>query len=631
MCGFVALLHPRAALEPAILVRMRDRLLHRGPDDAGLWQKDIFGQGSVNMGFRRLSILDISDASSQPMVWHDGTLAMVYNGEIYNYLELRAELEGKGHRFRTTGDSEVLLKAYEHWGDEVVHKLNGMFAFVIWDAKRGSALVARDRFGEKPLYMARTRSGGLALGSEIKALLACPLVEGDLDLRTLSEVVSGHLIYGQPETVFSGVRQFPAANAMRIKLDGQIEKEWRYWTPEYGDGLAGTPVKHLQEMFREHLFRSVSMRTRSDVPVTASLSGGLDSSSIVAVLAEITRQGKADITETISARFPNDPTISEGEHIDQVLARVGLSGRSVTPGANELARDLRTMHWHQETVVAGMSMYLEWCVMQHAAELGYKVMLDGQGADELLAGYQIYLWAHQIDLAYQQGHYAARKMADKRDRMLMREAKRYDQASRRFPPRDSLANEAISSAAFSLSERYYRYDAQSLLPDYKASTLQRELGFNLLYSSLPSNVFSGDRNSMAHSLETRYPFLDYQLVDFCTQLPQDALIDGGWQKKIMRHAMKEYLPKSILWRVDKVGFAAPQDKWIEEPSVLAWVEERIFSGLLNELEDIDMALVEEYWKKQHSGEGDYTSFLWLWASAGEVIDMQRSGCWKNGI
>ena len=629
MCGIVALLHPQAALEPAILVRMRDRLVHRGPDDAGLWQKDIPNQGSVNMGFRRLSILDVSDASSQPMVWHEDTLAMVYNGEIYNYIELRTELEGKGHTFRTTGDSEVLLKAYEQWGDEVVHKLNGMFAFVIWDAKRGSALVARDRFGEKPLYTARTSTGGIALGSEIKALLACPLIDCTLDLQTLSAVVGGHLIYGQPETVFNGVSQFPAAHAMRIRLDGKIERRWRYWTPEYGDDLAGVPKKQLQEMFREHLFRSVSMRTRSDVPVTASLSGGLDSSSIVAVLADMTRQGKTHISETISARFPDDPTISEGVHIDQVLARVGLNGRSVTPNADDLARDLRAMHWHQETVVAGMSMYLEWCVMQRAAELGYKVMLDGQGADELLAGYQVYLWAHQIDLAYQQGRYAARKMANKRDRMLIREAGLYDQAGRRFAPRDSLADEAISNTAMGLASRYYKYDAEGLLPDRNANMLQRELGFNLLYSSLPSNVFSGDRNSMAHSLETRYPFLDYPLVDFCTQLPQDALIDAGWQKKIMRHAMKDYLPKSILWRVDKVGFAAPQDKWVEAPAVMAWMEERIFSGLLTELEDVDMALIEDYWKKQRSGEGDYASFLWVWASAGEVIDMQRSGYWQN--
>ncbi|MDG3042462.1 asparagine synthase (glutamine-hydrolyzing) [Roseicyclus marinus] len=629
MCGFVALLHGQKVLDSTVLERMRDRLSHRGPDDAGLWQQQIGEQGSVNLGFRRLSILDVSDASNQPMVLRDGALAMVYNGEIYNYLELRTELEAKGCSFRTTGDTEVLLKAYEHWGDEVLSKLNGMFAFVIWDAERGSALVGRDRFGEKPLYMARTRTGGLAFASEIKALLACPEIDSALDLRTLSKVVGGHLIYGLSETVFSGVQQFPSAHAMRITLNGDIQRRWRYWVPNYGMELAGRPKRELQQMLRDHLFRSVSMRTRSDVPVTASLSGGLDSSSIVAILSDLTRRGKADIKETISARFPDDPTISEGAHIDAVLAKVRLTGRCVTPNADELARDLRTMHWHQETVVAGMSMYLEWCVMQRAAELGYKVLLDGQGADELLAGYQVHFWAHQIDQLYQLGRYQTGKMTRKRDKLLMREAMRYDQACRRFAPRDSIPEDKVESTTLGLLNNYFKYDTEELMPGIGSSMLHRELAFNLLYSSLPSNVFSGDRNAMAHSIEARYPFLDYQLVDFCTQLPASALIDDGWQKKIMRDAMKNYLPKSILWRVDKVGFAAPQDTWIDAPAIRDWVEQRIFSGLLTELEDVDMTRIEDYWTKQQSGEGDYSSFLWAWASAGEVIDMQRSGCWSG--
>lgn len=629
MCGFVALLHGQKALDAVVFERMRDRLTHRGPDDAGMWQQQIGEQGSVNLGFRRLSILDVSEASNQPMVRHDGALAMVYNGEIYNYMELRAELETKGYGFHTTGDTEVLLKAYEHWGDEVLSKLNGMFAFVIWDAKRGSALVGRDRFGEKPLYMARTRTGGVAFASEIKALLACPEIDSALDLHTLSNVVGGHLIYGLPETVFRGVQQFPSAHAMRVAVNGEIQKRWRYWRPNYGSELERLPKRELQQMFREHLFRSVSMRTRSDVPVTASLSGGLDSSSIVAVLSDLTRRGKADIKETISVRFPDDPTISEGAHIDMVLAKVGLTGLSVTPNANELARDLRAMHWHQETVVAGMSMYLEWCVMQRAADLGYKVLLDGQGADELLAGYQVYFWAHQIDQLYQLGRYQTGKMARKRDALLMREAKRYDKAGRRFAPRDSIPEEDVEYTTRGLLNRYFQYDTEKLMPGIGSSMLHRELAFNLLYSSLPSNVFSGDRNSMAHSIEARYPFLDYQLVDFCLQLPASALIDSGWQKKIMRDAMKNHLPKSILWRVDKVGFAAPQDTWIEAPAIRDWVEERIFSGLLTELEGVDTARIEEYWTNQQSGEGDYASFLWVWASAGEMIDMQRSGYWSN--
>ncbi|MEP2705268.1 MAG: asparagine synthase (glutamine-hydrolyzing) [Roseibium sp.] len=627
MCGLVAAFLPGEAMESRQLIAMRDTLVHRGPDDAGIWQQNYRDRGSVNLAFRRLSILDVSDTAHQPMVSHDGKKVMVFNGEIYNYVGLRTKLEGFGYQFRSSGDSEVLLAAYSHWGHEFLNEINGMFAIVIWDEDRGEAIVARDRFGEKPLYMANTPDGGLVFGSEIKALFAYPGIRCAIDENVISKILSGHLIYAREETVFENVRQIKAAHKMIVSTSGQIKSYRRYWKPDYSDRLTGLSKSQIGQKFQDLLFNSVRRRARSDVPMTASLSGGLDSSSLVAILASLTEDNLANVTNTISARFPDDPTISEGPFIDSVLDKVGMSGYSVTPSAQDLVTDLRKMHWHQETVVAGMSMYLEWQVMQKARSMGYTVIIDGQGADELLAGYQSYFWAHQLDSLQQRGVMLTRLMVWNHDRRIMKESKKYEQAARRFPQKDGLDEPGIDYFRSSIEPRYTAYDDEELIPDSSNDLLRRELAFNLLYTSLPSNLFSGDRNSMAHSLECRYPFLDYELVDFCNKLPTWALISAGWQKYILRKTMRKRLPSKVAWRVDKVGFSGPHDKWLMNSNVLNWIEERALSNQLTDIPGYSSKIAEKYLIDHKNGIADYSSILWQWASAAEVIEMKNVGIW----
>lgn len=632
MCGFVAVLGPGEPLALPLLERMRDRLAHRGPDGAGAWQAQ-HALGSIAMGFRRLAIIDTRHVADQPMVSHDGRKAIVFNGEIYNFVELRAELEAAGRSFRTRSDTEVLLQAYEHWGDTVVERLNGMFAFVIWDEVREQIFVARDRFGEKPLFVCSLSGGRLALASEIKALLVHPDVDASYDLGMFGRVLGGHLLFGTEETIFRNVRQFRAGHCMKLALSGEVLREWRYWAPTYDRSLADVDPRELRERLRTHLERSLTMRMRSDVPVTACLSGGLDSSTLVTLLADMGRQNAGRLRSAISVRFPDDPTIDEGRFIDMVLGHTGLDGHTVSPTAADMMRDLRQMHWHHETLIPGPSMYLEWSLMRQARELGYKVILDGQGADELLAGYASYLKAYQAELAgcSPLGVVRAMRFGAQRDARLRKAAALYVNAARRFGASDSLSlRQLLTYRLRVLPSREKEYGGDGMPSAQDIGMLRFDLAINLLRTSLPSNLYSGDRNSMAHGIECRYPFLDYELVDFTTRLPDSAYLEDAWGKALLRQSMTGVLPSDIAWRADKVGFAAPQDKWLSSPEAKNWLAERIFDSALNDVPGYSLGDVRQAWLAHQSGSADHSSMLWQWASASELLDMQRSQVWREG-
>jgi asparagine synthase (glutamine-hydrolysing) len=631
MCGFVAIIGPGRIVPRPIVEQMRDRLTHRGPDGEGLWQKE-YERGSVSYGFRRLAIIDTRHVADQPMLSSDGRKVIVFNGEIYNFVELRAELEASGRIFRTRSDTEVLLQGYEHWGEAVVERLNGMFAFAIWDEPTSQVFIARDRFGEKPLFMCRLPDGKLAFASEIKALLAHPEADASYDLERFGRVLGGYIPFGTDETLFRHVRQFQAAHCMTLSVSGEIIRERRYWKPSYDRALAGVDLEELTHRFRGHLERSITMRMRSDVPVTACLSGGLDSSSLVAILAGFPEGGAGRIQSAISVRFPDDPTIDEGPFIDMVLERGGLQGHTVSPTDSGLVRDLRQLHWHHETIIPGASMYLEWALMRQARQLGYKVIIDGQGADEVLAGYSCYLRAYQAELSTRGvgGFLNARALGRKRDARLEQTASKYYLSSRRFESRESLKlHQYITFLKKWTPAKIREYGGDGIPAPDAVKALRFELALNLLRTSLPSNLWSGDRNSMAHGIESRYPYLDYELVDFATQLPDNAYINDSWTKYILRKAIADKLPPEVVWRADKVGFAAPQDKWLASAELQKWIQERIFDHSLVGIPGYSRAVAVEEWGRLKSGTGRNASLLWRWASAAELIDMGRVGTWQG--
>lgn len=422
MCGLVAIISPGVPISDDLLTAMRDRLIHRGPNAGCNWLRS---NRRVGLGHRRLSIIDTSHSADQPMVSPDGSKHLVFNGEIYNYLELRVELERTGIVFRTRSDTEVLLAALSVWGEAALSKLNGMFAFALWDERSRRMLVGRDRFGEKPLFIGRGRLGTVALASEMKAILAHPLMLCSIDSRATARYGNGSWYEDDALTFFEGIERLPAAHAAWFREDGTEERRWRYWTPDYTDIDYDIKPHEAVERFAELMQRSVNLRLRADVPVGSSLSGGLDSSVIVGLLSR-ERSTSAFTQNTFSACFPSDPTMSEDKEIDSVVSHTGVNSFSVVPDPRHLAEESALLHWHQEEPFLSASIYLQWCVARLARQKNTTVLLDGQGADELLAGYQFYFRQRQLDLLDQGRTQLAIRESSKFNRRLRDASSQYE-------------------------------------------------------------------------------------------------------------------------------------------------------------------------------------------------------------
>ena len=618
MCGIVAVVTP-SEIDAPLIDRMRDRLAHRGPDGSRTWVSK-HETGAVGFGFRRLAIIDLSDAAMQPMRSADGALTLVYNGEIYNYIELRDELRARKHVFRTQSDTEVLLAAYQEWGAECLPRLNGMFAFALWDARQRRLLVARDRFGEKPMFFARLPRGGIAFASEAKALFAHPDLGAAIDQDTLGSYVAGRYFEHDEPTLFKGIKRLPGAHAMTVDERGEVTRSWTYWTLEFAASRDSYRETDTVEQFRTLLDRSVSMRLRSDVPVGTSLSGGLDSSTVVALVAGMKDERGIITQNTFTARFDDDPALSEGEYVDMVAAATGVKAHMVTPDPRRLIEESRDLHYHQEEPFLSASIYLQWCVARLAAANATTVILDGQGADELLGGYQYYFPAHQLDLVESGRWWPAVRETTLFSRRLKQASRQFPDAGRRFN-----RNAALNLAQLAVAVvRQRRGGAGARGGRYRAMRASA-----LVENSLPQLLRYADRNAMAFSRETRLPFLDYDLVDFVARLPEQAIVGDGWQKLILRRAGEGLVPTQVLWRADKMGYAAPLDRWLRD-ELKTWAHDRLFSGPVTHLEAYDRRALEGLWNEHQSGRAERSWALWRWISLNEWLCLLEDGAWSAG-
>jgi asparagine synthase (glutamine-hydrolysing) len=493
---------------------------------------------------------------------------MIYNGEIYNFVELRRELEGLGHTFASSGDTEVLLAAYAEWGEACLSRLNGMFAFAIWDARRRRLFGARDRFGEKPLhYVFDERRGVFAFASEIKALLALGVASGRLNDRALYRYFRFGEQAGAEATIWDEIHRLPPATgfSLEIREDGLTMRRWRYWDVDFETALDREPMSHgdAERAFRELFADSVRIRLRSDVPVGTSLSGGLDSSS---VLCQIGAIGAAAGQKAFTARM-DDPRLDEGPYVDQLLALVGIPGFSVTPTAQEFMREIDRLYYHQEEPFPATSIFSSYMVNRLALQHGVTVLLDGQGADEYLAGY---------------AHYPATRLMDLARRWRLRGWARERRETRQRLGTDPVPPKAMLVLAAQALRGEGReilvddlHDVQWLHPEFRAAhaheaprtipagrdALRARLKADLTLGHLQELLRYADRNAMAFSREPRLPFLDHRLVELCASLPTEYLLEGGESKKVMRAAMRGIVPDVILDRKDKVGFATPWANW----------------------------------------------------------------------
>jgi asparagine synthase (glutamine-hydrolysing) len=581
---------------------MAESMAHRGPDDQRIWTDGICG-----LAFRRLAIIDLDPRSSQPLELEP--IRLIYNGEIYNYRELREELRSLGHRFKTEGDGEVLVHAWREWGESALDRLNGMFALAVWDARRRRLTLASDPFGEKPLYYAE-RGTRLVFGSDIRAMMKALDRLGAPD----DEAVAGFLALSRaprPDaSFFAGVRRLPGSHVLRWET-GRVTLK-RYWEPRLQTPPEDYPSAVAE--LRELLLDSVRLRLRSDVPVGTSLSGGIDSSAIVTLSAKLAGDHRR---HAFTASFPGFER-DEWPFAEAAGRAAGVvEHHSVEPRADELLDDLQTLVRDQEEPFVGTSMYAEWRVFRAAREVGVVVLLDGQGADELFGGYRG-LVEEALRARGLRG--AARALAFRGpERRWLRQSLDGTRLSRLLRLlRRSHANPYASPEMAAAARSSH---LANLLLENSDWPLRRELLNQSFVSMLPPLLRYADRDSMAHSREVRLPFLDRRVAEFAFSLPPEFLFRDGVTKCVLRDAVRGAVPEQILQRSDKVAFEPPQAKWLSSP---AW-RERIAEVLLDpgalssdrlDTDAIRKDLAAEHWRDSKAIWRAISVELWLRAFTG---------------
>jgi asparagine synthase (glutamine-hydrolysing) len=526
-----------------------------------------------------LSIIDLSEAGHQPMPNEDGTIWLVFNGEIYNYLELIPLLQQKGHVFRSRTDTEVIIHAYEEWGERCVQRFNGMWAFALWDGREQKLLLSRDRFGVKPLYYFETQKA-VYFASEIKSILAATSEARCLNYPYLYHFLPSGALDDGEETFFEGVKQLLPSHSLIFQHNGQrLDQYWRY-DPE--TAKTSYDYAHPEETLRALLADSVRLRLRSDVPVGTCLSGGLDSSSIVCLASQML----AHPIKTFSCLY-DDSDCNERQFVDAVNLHARTDAYPVCPNGRDLFDVLPKIVWHQDEPTAGPGLYSQWHVMA-AAQGKVKVLLDGQGGDELLAGYFTYFDTYlscliQDLIRTKRPIYLASFLSAIREiRSVSNQPILSQQIQRYLPGKLASLVRRATSLVKRVDPAGFVIAPPVIHDDLKGQALGREIVRNqprqldnelnnLLYwhlvrQSIPALLHYEDRNSMAFSIEARTPFLDYRLVEFCLGLPYDVKMKNGVTKHILRQAMSRDLPPAVRDRKDKKGYPTPMARWFRESS-----------------------------------------------------------------
>jgi len=557
MCGVVG---TYGFVDEPLLKEMADAISHRGPDGEGFY---VGRNGAI--GSRRLAIIDVA-TGQMPIANEDGTIFIVYNGEIYNFAKLTSELKNSGHTFKTKSDTEMVLHAYEEWGEDCVRRFNGMFAFALYNTKKGEIFVARDQFGIKPFYYLKDGEK-FVFASEIKALLRYNGYAKSPNDRAIIRYLASRKHDDTRETFFEGIyKLLPGEYGVfsRVGL-----KTTKYYNVNINAKATGTK-KELVEKFRILFVKSVKDRLMSEVPIGTCLSGGIDSSSIVCVINDLLRKSGLDEEiigtkqRTFSAVFPKEIN-DEEQYIHEVLKFTETQKNFVFPRSSEFFDELEAFVYSQEEPMISSGPYSQWCVMKLAREQ-VKVLLDGQGADEVLAGYTPYFFVYLRQLFKEKKYLLSLKeglFALPQVKPLIIEWLKNNY--RKIPTSVSLLNQSLVKN-FSGKE------------EVVSDNLKKRLYNDLLFDSIPALLRYEDKNSMAFSIEGRVPFLDTDLVEFVFSLPEDLIIRNGRSKFILREAVKDLVPKRIVKRTWKVGFTTPEVAWFraEQERVYQIVESESF-------------------------------------------------------
>ena len=613
MCGIVGAVSLDRPIDLPALQRMNDLQAHRGPDgegfllgwvSAGRFHHTLLSHTThwdantpvrIGLGHRRLAILDLSERGLQPMTVGDSQQWIVFNGEIYNHRELRAQLETLGYHFATRTDTEVLLQAYRQWGEACLARLDGMFAFAIWDGVRGHLFCARDRLGIKPLYYARS-PGAFVFASEIKALLAFPGVDATPDDdAVLAFLVHANCDYGE-RTLLRAVKALPPGHALTLDAASGSVATYRYWQLLLR-AANGTGDREHFDGLRTLLIETTCRHLISDVQVGSCLSGGLDSSTVVSLIGKIwgerpeAARALGDTFHTFTACY-EDRAFDERDYALAVAGAVGATPHLTFPAPEDFLETFARMAWHQDMPFGELTYYAQWRVMRAAKEAGVKVLLDGQGGDEVFGGYAKFRYAYLASLLRtgQLGRLAKEfgRTVLQGDRYVLdiRHGYRYlPRRLRRLLGVDGLLQQAVRtdwnravSGESTPATRWWRYASQAASEEAFASVMQRMQLDDLFVDTLPMLLRMEDRSSMAFSLEARVPLLDHHVVDYGLSLPDDLKIRNGWSKFAVRRAMQGIVPDVVRMRKTKLGFAVPGQRWLANdlrPQVTALVEDTL--------------------------------------------------------
>lgn len=654
MCGIFGLWEVDGNIDMRALQRSVRTLRHRGPDDEGylLWNLHNAGQYvlaggedtpwevfrsnylyspkktfdallqernryNLALAHRRLSIIDLSPSGHQPMCNENGTIWIVYNGEIYNFRELRKELESLGHRFASNTDTEVIIHAYEEWGPGCLNKFNGMWAFCIWDARMQQLFCSRDRLGIKPLYYFFD-GRRFFFSSEIKALL-----EYGLPRRANDALIYDYLSYGlldhTAHTLFEGIHQLRGGEYLELNLITQTIRTNRYWKAEEKSTTAKKSAEEYAIQLYELLRDAVRLRLISDVPVGSCLSGGIDSSVVVSLVDRLMRENGlkipgSDIQKTFSARY-GDQRHDEGRFIEAVVNQTQSDAHFVYPTGEGLLKEIDQIIYHQDEPFGSTSIYAQWCVFRLAKASGVKVVLDGQGADELLAGYDGFYITYMADL-----------LRSLRWVQLLDEARKFVA----IRPTYSLSKVFYSVGVASLprhfkqvlrrvrhlgrpSPNWLHPDMAQLYQQHPREKYPRSLDEafvqTLTETTLPALLHYEDRDSMAHSIESRLPYLDYRVVEFLLAVPADQKISFGINKRVLRAAATGLIPEVVRQRRDKIGFSTPEDVWFRE-AMRGFIESIIASKQFQNRPYFDCKAVQAFVQSYMEGKNNDSSALW---------------------
>lgn len=616
MCGIAGILSANPGLVSEQRVKnMTDAIAHRGPDGEAWW---VAPEGQLALGHRRLSIIDLSELAAQPMHYQD-RYTIVYNGEIYNYRELKITLEQRGYGFRSQSDTEVILAAYAAWGTDCLEHFDGMFAFAIWDRKEQLLFAARDRFGEKPFYYYKDEEQ-FAFASEMKGLWAAGIEKKVNERMLYNYITLGYVQNPQnaSETFYTGIHKLPARSFLLYDMGKQTLSEHSYWDIDIAATNLSISEPEAIEQLGTLLSLSVNRRLRSDVPVGTSLSGGLDSAAVLACIHQAAE--RPALIQTFSATFPGFVR-DESAQIGLTAGSFGVTNYQVQPDADNLINDFERICYHQEEPFQSASIVAQYKVFELAKKHGVTVLLDGQGADEILGGYtKCYPW-YWRELYRQNKSLLRRELQEANGRgqdglwnWKQKLASRLPHFAEtwqvRHRSRQQRKHGDLTSgfiAAFGVSHYQVPH----------VPTLNGALYYNTFLNGLEELLQYADRNAMAHGREVRLPFLYHELAAFIFSLPASFKIRDGYTKWLLRITMEPALPAAIVWRKDKVGFEPPQQIWMQDKRLEAYIREAQ-RGLVK-MGVLKPAVLDKKIQPQETHAAD--NFDWRYLVAGTLLQI----------